>query len=76
MLEPLGVQLLVLAGVAPTVAGISAILYATSPRRQRDGVVRGALILSVSLTAIEGLVGALIVGFLVLMRLTAGGRDF
>jgi len=76
MLESPGVQLLVLAGVAPTVAAISAILYATSPRRQRDGMVRGALILSVSLTAVEGLVGALIVGFLVLLQVTGGVRDF
>jgi hypothetical protein len=72
-MDVFGVPLIALAAIAPVVAVVSGLLWARSPRLQRDAVVRGALIVAVSLTAIEALVGALIVGFVLLL---AGWNDF
>jgi hypothetical protein len=74
VLDLIGLPIVALA-VAPAVAILSGLLYATSPQRKRDAVVRGALIVAVSLTAIEVLLAALAIGFLLLVGTSRGVAD-
>lgn len=75
MFDMLGAPLWAL-GLPPLVAFVAALTYALAPHRRRDSVLRGVLIVSVGLSALEGMVLALLFGFLVLFSASGGMGNF
>jgi hypothetical protein len=75
MLDMLGTPIWVMA-VPPLVAFVTVLTYVLAPRRRRDPGLRSVLIVSVALTALEGMILALLFGFLVLFSTSGGMENF
>jgi len=62
--------------VPPLVALAAIVTWFRAPQFRRDGTLRGVLIVSVGLAALEVLLVLLIAGFLLLLSLSGGVEDF
>jgi ATP/ADP translocase len=65
-----------LLAIPPLVALVSVLVYVTVPRYRRHPALRGALIVSVGLTALEVMLGGLLFAFLVLWSASGGMENF
>ena len=62
--------------IPPLAAAVAVVGWLAAPRLRRVGAFRGVLIVAVGLTALEAMVGALLLGFLVLFSLSGGMQNF
>ena len=65
-----------LMAIPPFVAFVAVLTYVLAPHRRRDSALRSVLLVSVSLTALEVMVLALLFGFLVLFSASGGMGNF